>query len=163
MLCYWLQVQIPSLQFSKGQGETAALSGDSWHHKLPKRRRLCEDHFREEDIQTGKGGRQFLRKGALPKAKPLLQPNPSPTSTLFPANVVWKCKDRDLGCHKIILAASSPFLKSALLDCNEEILAASSPFLKSGQIPILLPSPLSPRGVDDVVSVFYQGQCQSHK
>ena len=84
-------------------------------------RRLCKNHFHTNDIKIGKKGTEYLVRNALPKS------TSRDTAVGIPGDCTWRCMDRDLMCHRVVLAAHSQFLREMLEEdtenCNFWILA----------------------------------------
>ena len=95
-------------------------------------RRLCKNHFHLNDIKIGKNGTEYLVKNALPKS------NSRDTAVGIPGDCTWRCEDRDLMCHKVVLAAHSPLLREMLEIDKENCDFICTPDIKSSVIECIL-------------------------
>ena len=75
-------------------------------------RRLCKNHFHPNDIKISKNGSEYLQRNALPKS------TSRDTSAGIPGDCTWRCMDRDLMCHRVVLASHSQFLREMLKETD---------------------------------------------
>ena len=93
-------------------------------------RRLCKNHFHPNDIKISKNGTEYLQRNALPKSTSM------DTAAGIPGDCTWRCMDRDLMCHRVVLAAHSQFLREMLKETDSYFIC--TPEIKSSVIECIL-------------------------